>query len=372
MKAMIMPTTAETYESEYSSHQWSLSLDQKKYFARLRQRAIEDGKPMVEWGWKRDEIKNGVRAPNSRTVYFSADLGEAEGEVNIERAFFFLDSRAKKEEIQMLVEQIGKSRMIAGYQLKILSWDARHEGYARLRLTIGRPTGYDLKTIKRRLKGKPRLSIPAPRLVPDHGNYNLSSFAPFALCAGSGLSAESGLPLLGSIHNLFEVDNMETGELVFGVADTLPGRIVNKPAKLFKSFCKFTIDAVKAEPSGSHLLIADLHRKGIIRQIFTDNMDDILEKTNLPYTRTRLSIFPDRFPAEFDPGVKSLLVVGVAVDRRDVIKQARAAGLKIIAVNPIMGVAPHSRNMDYLRRGDILFRQKAEDALPKIIKASGF
>ena len=92
----------------------------------------------------------------------------------------------------------------------------------------------------------------------------------------------------------------------------------------------------------------------------------------MPYVRTRLSIFPDRFPAHFNQDVNSLLVVGVAVDRRDVIKQARAAGLKIIAINPVFEVAPHSRNMDYLKGGDIFYQRTAQEALPKIVSASGF
>ena len=131
-------------------------------------------------------------------------------------------------------------------------------------------------------------------------------------------------------------------------------------------------DAIKAQPSDSHKIIAGLYQKGIVRQVFTDNMDDILEKVNVPYTRTRQGIFPYRYPVEFDSDARSLLVIGVAVDRRDVIKQARARGLKIIAINPVYGVAPHSRNMDYLSHGDIFFREKACEALPKIIEASGF
>lgn len=208
--------------------------------------------------------------------------------------------------------------------------------------------------------------------MPESTDYNLSKYAPFAVCIGSGLSAESGLPLLGKIHNLFEVDNMETGQLVFGVADNLPTRIVNNVDLEFQNFCQFTIDAMAAEPSDSHRMITYLYEKGIIKHAFTDNMDNILEKVNVPYVPTRLSIFPDRFPVKFDPEVKSLLVVGVAVDRRDVIKQARKARLKIIAINPVFGVAPFSRNMDYLCRGDIFFRKTAKEALSKIIAASRF
>ncbi len=101
-------------------------------------------------------------------------------------------------------------------------------------------------------------------------------------------------------------------------------------------------------------------------------MDNILDKVNVAYTKTRQGIFPDRYTVKFDENVKALLIVGVAVDRRDVIKQARAAGLKIISINPVFGVAPHSRNMDYLTRGDLFFRERACEALPKIISASRF
>lgn len=350
--------------SEAATPKWVLSGDDITHFNRLEKESQQEGKPMVLWGWKRDKIVNGLRFPESRTVYFSADLSENSGEVKIQRAFFFLETRAKCREIEILSGKIN-----GGVDV----WnDPFYEGYARLRMAVGNPSDYDLQTVERRLKGKPRISIPAPRLVPESYNYDISFFAPFTLCAGSGLSAESGLPLLGSIHNLFEVDNMATGELIFGAADNLPKRVRENPEGEFAKFCQFTIDAIKAKPSDSHRMIAHLNEKGVIREVFTDNMDDILGKVSVPYTKTRLSIFPDRFPVEFNPTVKSLLVVGVAVDRRDVIKQARKKGLKIIAINPVMNVAPHSRNMDYLSQGDILFRLKAKEAFSKIIEASGF
>ena len=352
---------------------WELVGDEINHFRRIRDRALSCGKPMVLWGWKRDKIEDGVRMPESRTVYFSADLAESGGQVSIERSYFFLESRASTGEIEELERQVAEGISISGKKIKIATRvDSEYEGYARLRMEMGNPTEYDNATVQRRLKGKPRISIAPPRIVPVSGSYDLSSFAPFALCAGSGLSAESGLPLLGAIHNIFEVDNMETGKLVFGSMDGLPRKIAENPDQEFSVFCQFTVDAVKAKPSNSHGVISSLYKRGIIKQVFTDNMDDIFAKADIPYTVTRLSIFPDRYPATFDPSVKSLLVVGVAVDRRDVIKQARHAGLKIIAVNPVYGVAPHSRNMDYLCEGDIFYREKASEALSKIIRESGF
>jgi hypothetical protein len=352
---------------------WTLSSDEIVSFNRLRFSSIAENKPMVLWGWKRDKIVESKREPESRTIYFSADLNHLKGKAYIERAFFFLETRAVHSQIKKLKKDIGDSHMLDGYRLDVWEWaDPEYRDYSRLRIKIGEPTIYDTKSVERRLKGKPRLSIDAPKLVPEYPNYDLSFFAPFALCAGSGLSAESGLPLLGAIHDIFEVDNMASGELIFGDKDGLPAKLAADINSEFEKYCDFTIQAVRAKPSASHELLADMYKKGIIKQVFTDNMDDIFEKVDVPYTKTRLSIFPDRYPTKFHPSVNALLVVGVAVDRRDVIKQARAKGLKIISINPVYGVAPLSRNMDYLARGDIFYREKAINALPKIIEASGF
>jgi hypothetical protein len=353
------------FEGKAATKTWILSSEETKHFHILKESSQGACKPMVLWGWKRDKVVDGKRFPESRTVYFSADLEVFSGQVDISRAYFFLETRAKINEISILLNQIGNDNIS-------VSNDTYHSDYAKLRMTVGEPTDYDIVAVNRRLKGKPRITIDSPKLVRESQEYNLSKFAPMALCVGSGLSAESGLPLLGSIHNLFEVDNMETGKLVFGTDDNLPRRITDNAQLEFKNFCQFTINAIKSRPSKSHEIIANLYHAGILKQVFTDNMDDILAKVDIPYVRTRQGIFPDRYPVEFDQGTKALLVVGVAVDRRDVIKQARAAGLKIIAVNPVFGVAPHSRNMDYLSKGDIFFRERASEALPKIISASKF
>lgn len=373
-----MPLTVAVRDYESPKKQEDLVLGvlnsfEAKFFRKFEKERALEGKPQVLWGWKRDMIIDRVRYPESRTVYFSADLElNDSNQLYIKRPFFFLDTRAKREEIDRL-RDVADVKKLNGYSVAISSWlEEKYTDYWRFRLEIGKPTDYDKKTLKRRLKGKPRSSIPKPKLVEEATEYNLSKYAPFALCAGSGLSAESNLPLLGEIHNLFEVDNKNTGKLIFGAEDGLPERLIDDVDNEFKKFCQFSVKVIKAVPSQSHYLLADLYRKGTIRQIFTDNMDDLFTKVDIPYTTTRLSIFPDRYPVKFDEKVKALLVVGVAVDRRDVIKQARYKGLKIIALNPVFDVAPHSRNMDYLCHGDIFFRKETHQALPEIIKASGF
>lgn len=352
---------------------WELTTSEQIFFKKIAAEGKKEGKPQVLWGWKRDKIISSKQYPDCRTVYFSADFGLNGDKLYIKRSYFFLDTRSSKDQIRLLKKQIGESRQIGNHYFKVKVWKkTKHPQFWRLRIEINKPNKYDKKTIKRRLFGKPRLSIEPPKLVKQSKDYNLSKYAPFALCCGSGLSAESNLPLLGSIHRLFVVDDSTSGRLIFGASDYLPKRLITNIDGELKKFCEFSVQALKAKPSKSHYHIANLWKKGLIQQIFTDNMDNLLTKVGVPYTQTRLSIFPDRYKTTFTPRLKSLLVIGVAVDRRDVIKQARRAGLKIIVINPVFGVAPHSRNMDYLRAGDIFFKGKASEVLPKIIIESGF
>lgn len=352
---------------------WRLNKAEAKFFREVAREKKEQKKPFVTWGWKRDLVKNGKRSPGSRTVYFSADLSlNRSREVYIKRAFFYLDTAAKRDQIKKLYSKLPKVKELKDFLFKVVIRKDKRPNYSRLILKIGSKLKFDTDTIKRRLKGKPRLRILPPKILTPRKDYDISKYAPFALYAGSGLSHESGLPLLGSIHKIFEVDDFKKKKLVFGAEDGLPSRLAKDVREEFKNFCQFNIEALKANPSKSHYIIRDLYKKGIIRQILTDNVDDILKKVDVPYTQVRLNIFPERFKVKFDPKVKSLLVIGIAVDRREVIKQARKKGLKIIAINPILAVAPYSRNMDYLSRGDFLFKEKAKNALPKILKESDF
>src|SRR3990170_586647 len=130
---------------------WGLTADEADFFRRISKQKKEEGRPLVLWGWKRDKVVDGVRYPESRTVYFSADLGLRRDRLLIKRAYFFLETRAKEQDIVLLQRQVGESRELDGFALRAGSWsDALHRGYRRLRLEIGSPTAYDRTTVLRR------------------------------------------------------------------------------------------------------------------------------------------------------------------------------------------------------------------------------
>ena len=105
--------------------------------------------------------------------------------------------------------------------------------------------------------------------------------------------------------------------------------------------------------------IAALVAAGRIRRIFTDNVDNMLCKTGVAHERVRGSgVFNERHQVTF--ASPRLMVVGVAADRRQVIRQARAARLDVIVVNPCKKVSPNVTHLDYLRLDDLFFKWEAQ------------
>jgi len=98
-----------------------------------------------------------------------------------------------------------------------------------------------------------------------------------------------------------------------------------------------------------------------VSRILTDNVDNLFCKLDVPFTRTRgIGIFNDPFPVTFDRNEKTLLVIGVAADRRSIIHQARKQGLRILVVNPQEVVSPMSQNLSYTRPYDLWYRMTAQ------------
>ena len=105
--------------------------------------------------------------------------------------------------------------------------------------------------------------------------------------------------------------------------------------------------------------IERLRKAGLIGRIFTDNVDNMLSKVDVQFERVRGSgVFNERYEAKFQN--PTLIVIGVAADRRQIIAQARKQGLRIVVVNPCYKVSPNVTHLDYLRREDTFYRTEAE------------
>jgi hypothetical protein len=309
------------------------------------------------WGWKRDS------GPKQRIILFGASLSvNLEQAVELQDWFFYYRSRSRPQEAQQILRLLRSDCVVRNIGQAVLRPCTR-TGLEIVELTGGPGIVSHRALILRLLNRRPRKQIPSGRYpAPVESRLRFSEIGPIAAYVGSGLSYESGLPTLASVHEVFGVDHLGDSDFTFGARDPIPQQLADSVAETFAQFARFHLLAAVATPSPSHERFARLYRDGLLTRILTDNVDNLLSALGVAFTRTRgIGIFNDRFPLRFDRNEKTLLVVGVAADRRSIIQQARAQGLRIVVVNPEELVSPKSQSLSYLRAGDTWYRKTAAD-----------
>jgi hypothetical protein len=67
-------------------------------------------------------------------------------------------------------------------------------------------------------------------------------------------------------------------------------------------------------------------------------------------------------------------VVGVAADRREIVRQARARRMRIVVVNPCSRVSPRVQHLNYVRPHDAFYRVTADEffaaLLPRVAESA--
>ena len=317
----------------------------------------------VLWGWKRD------CESEQRTILFGASLiNNALSTLRLEDWYFFYRNRSCIEEISEVLQ------LLKGEDIKRLVGTAVARKCPRTKLGVvelsGGPGFIKYQPLLRRLLNRrprrriPTGSFPAPTCLP----LNLSDFLPIAAYVGSGLSYEAGLPTLASVHETFGVDHLGDDQFIFGARDPIPRQLADSVAYTFGRFVHFHLLAATTTASLSHLRLATLYDRGVVTRILTDNVDNLFAQIPVPFTRTRgIGVFNDRFEIKFDRNERTLLVIGVAADRRDIINQARKQGLRIVVVNPHAPVSPMSQNLSYLRPKDRWYRMSAHNFFERFV-----
>ena len=316
----------------------------------------------ILWCWKRDEGRK------QRTIFFSGRLRRrSELEFELHDWSFFYHHRAEANAIHDLLEQLRHVSRGGLFTAPLCTRDA-HDDYSILRLasrTVDQGAGAIIKHLQSR---RPRKTTPQGRFpAPAQGPFRASLHAPITIYAGSGLSYECGLPTLADIHARFGVDDQAVGRCLFGADDPLPAALAAEPVVLLRRFCDFHLAAASAEPSFSHCRLGKMYRMGYVDRVLTDNVDNLFGKCGIPFERTR-TVFPGRYSGSIGEDAKTLLVIGIAADRRQIIRQARRRGLKIVVVNPHMAVSPGAQNLSYLRRSDLWFRCTAREFMESIVE----
>lgn len=316
----------------------------------------------VLWGWKRDV------GPQSRMVYYSARLARRNGGVSATDSFFVYRHRTTRAVARQLQDALHALERNAPAFLGPTLLENRDDHRSGLRVVMfraGVPAAEDRDRVRRLALRRPRSSLGEPRLPSPSLPEAVSSLLPADLYLGSGVSYEAGLPTLCDVHDAFSLDDHARGTFTIGARDDLPRRLAEEPEQTLARFCHLHVLALSAEPTRAQRIIADLHRRGLVPPVLTDNVDNLLAKTGLPFTRTRGSgVFNERFPVEFR--TRTLIVVGVAADRREIVRQARARRMRIVVVNPCAPVSPRVQHLNYVRPTDLFFRETADSFFTRL------
>lgn len=317
----------------------------------------------VLWGWKRD------CGPEQRTILFGASIiSDANGKLRLDDWFLFYRNRSWAEDIATV------SKLLDGDHIKrqvgsVTNWICSRTGLSVVELAGGPGLARSKPLLRRLLNRRPRKEIPTGSFpTPTLSPLELSDCGPIAAYVGSGLSYEAGLPTLASVHETFGVDRLGDDNFIFGARDPIPEQLAESVHDTFSRFVHFHVLAATSRPSASHQRLASFYRKGAITKILTDNVDSLFAKVDVPFTRTRgIGIFNDRFETKFDRDERTLLVIGVAADRRDIIRQARTLGLRIVVVNPQAPVSPRSQSLSYFCQKDRWYRMSAEEFFARYV-----
>lgn len=320
---------------------------------RLSPSVLSTANREILWGWKRDV------GALFRVVYFAGKLEIAGSKVELGHRYFFYRHRLEAGEAEALRDMMAKSARLREFDPTFALNRAPKPGLADMTVQFGKPRAADLDRATRLQRRRPRRSWKEVAKAMPVEQFDAAELFPADLYVGSGLSYEAGLPTLCDVHKYFGVDRADGSDFTVGAGDPLPLRLAKDPVGAIGDFCRVHVQALSAKPTDAMRAIKHLYDRGLIGKVFTDNVDNLLAKVDVPYERTRGSgVFNERYPAGF--ASRNLIVIGVAADRRSLVAQARGRRLNVIVVNPCMSVAPRVRHLDYLRENDRFVRTTAD------------
>lgn len=166
---------------------------------------------------------------------------------------------------------------------------------------------------------------------------NISEFFPCQIMLGCGPSIETGVPPLNALHSIYKVGmSKEKKGFIYTSEDDLINDFVNDASKALKNISYSYLKCIEAKYSDFYTSLSKGYKSGIIvGDILNNNFDGLILRESLPEKYLRVFESTLYIPKiEFHKDAKSLVVIGNHADRRQVIRAARKAGLKVLYVDP--------------------------------------
>ena len=195
----------------------------------------------------------------------------------------------------------------------------------------------------------------------------IKKYLPAQVEMGCGPSIEAKIEPLYKMHEMYKVQNHETGKFYFGKQDDLIERIILNPKKQYKVFSSTPKRCINAKHTTGYKIFNELYKKGVfIGTVYNNNFDRLVKRFDIPEIILRTyqkDIYIQKI--NFDKKAKSLICFGAHADRRQVEKQARENGLKVIFVDPegFYNKTFEPYPIEGPKDEDIILKMKFEDAM---------
>ena len=164
----------------------------------------------------------------------------------------------------------------------------------------------------------------------------LKKYLPAQIEMGCGPSIETDIPPLYEMHETYKVQNHKNKKFYFGSEDTLMEEIIKNPEQMYKKFAKVPLACLQAKHSQAYNIFKDAYQKELFTgTLYNNNFDRLVKRLDIDEQILRVYERDIYIPKiKFDKSIKSLICIGCHADRREVQKQAREQGLKVIFVDP--------------------------------------
>ena len=213
------------------------------------------------------------------------------------------------------------------------------ENYTTVDIVVA-SDGYDYSAIQDRMW---KLSRKMYRMPDKRGNpkytkdmKDILEYLPAQVEMGCGPSIGANIPPLHEMHETYRVQNHINKKFYFAKEDDLIENVIKDELKMRKIFAKVPIACISAKITEGYYDFKDLYEKGFFKGIvYNNNFDRIVKRLGIPEHILRIYDINEYIARpKFEEGLKSLVCIGCHADRRQVERQAREKGLKIIFIDP--------------------------------------
>lgn len=197
----------------------------------------------------------------------------------------------------------------------------------------------------------------------------IKKYLPAQIEMGCGPSIEVNIPPLYEMHESYKVQSHEqNGKFYFKEEDDLMVNLIKHTQTMYERFSSVPQVIIKAKPTKAYDIFAKLYKQDLfVGTVLNNNFDRLVKRYNIPEFILRIYEKDKYLPKiDFDPRAKSLICFGTHADRRQVQRQARKAGLKVIFIDPEgfyngNGFEPYP--IEGPRTGDLILKTTFEKAM---------